>query len=228
MDTLERADLVLERLRARYGRRCSYLRHESPFQLLVAVVLSAQNMDRVVDRVTPGLFAEYPTPQAVMRADTHCLRAHLAPLRYAWTKADWIKEIARRIVERHDGEVPRDLQDLLALPGVGPKTASVVQGYVWGAADTVAVDTHANRVAHRLAFVSRPDDPRQAEDELARTFARPDWPDVNLYLVRHGRTTCVARAPRCGECPVEALCPKVDVGLIAPSRREATLSGQPS
>lgn len=219
MDTLERADLVLARLRARHGTRYSFRAGGTPFQFLVAAILSAQEMESVVDRVAPRLFEDHPTPQAMMRADLGRLREILAPLRFAWTKAEWIREVARLLVERHDGRVPRELHALTALPGVGPRTASVVQGRVWGEAHTVAVDAHVKRVAYRLAFTSDADDADVAEDELVATFAQDDWPDLGFYLARHGRATCVALRPRCGECPIEDLCPKVDVTAISEAAR---------
>lgn len=219
MDSAERADLVLARLRARYGGRYAYLDHRTPYQLLVAVILSAQNRDALVNRLTPALFAEFPTPRAVMLADEARLRELLAPLRYAWTKAAWLKEGARALLERHGGEVPRGFDELTALPGVGPKTASVVQGYLWGEADAVAVDVHVNRVAYRLALASSPTNAGRAQDELAAVYPPEDWPDVNFYFIKHGRATCTARRPWCPDCPVEDLCPKVDVTSISEAVR---------
>ena len=141
-------------------------------------------------------------------------------VQYAWTKAPRLKETARRIVEDHGGEVPRAMADLTRLPGVGRKTASVVQGHVWGEAEAVAVDTHVKRVAYRLGLTTR-EDARVAERELAEVFPPKAWPEVNFYCIAHGRATCRAIRPACGRCVVRDLCPKVGVretsGEAAPS-----------
>ncbi|HWH08321.1 MAG TPA: endonuclease III [Candidatus Thermoplasmatota archaeon] len=207
---------VLTRLRREYGPPRAFLRHETPFQLLVAVILSAQSADAGVNKVTPALFAKYPTPEAMARARVDVLRRILEPgVQYAWTKAPRLKETARRIVEDFGGEVPRSLDDLTSLPGVGRKTASVVQGYLWGEADTVAVDTHVKRVTYRLGLTSR-DDAKVAERELSALVPRRDWPDVNFYCIAHGRATCRAVRPACGRCVLSDLCPKVGVTETAP------------
>ena len=220
---------VLERLRLEYGPRRAFLHHESPFQLLVAVILSAQNTDAGVNKVTPALFAKYPTPERMARARVDSLRRILEPgVQYARTKAPRLKETARRIVEEYGGEVPRAMEDLTSLPGVGRKTASVVQGYVWGEADAVAADTHVQRVGYRLGLVSR-QDARAAERELAAIVPRAGWPDVNYYCIAHGRAICRAIRPACPRCVLKDLCPKVGVTEMAaqPTGREKKQGTEP-
>ena len=214
-----RARRILTRLRKEYGPRRAFLLHETPFQLLVAVILSANNTDAGVNKVTPALFARYPTPEKMMRARVDSIRRILQPgVQYAWTKAPRLKETARRIVEEYGGEVPRSMEDLTSLPGVGRKTASVVQGYVFGEADTVAADTHVQRVNYRLGLTSR-QDARTAERELSAIVPRAEWPDVNFYSIAHGRAVCRAIRPACPRCVLKDLCPKVGVHEVGAGAR---------
>lgn len=216
----------MARFRTQYGERYSYLRHETPFQLLVAVVLSQQNTDAGVNKVTPALFAKYGTPEAMARARVESIRALIEPIRYAWTKAPRLKEMARRIVDDFGGEVPTTMEELTSLPGVGVKTASVVQGYVLGRAEAVAVDVHVGRVAYRLGLTTSPTNADRSSRELGALYLEKDWPDVNFYFIKHGRTTCVARRPFCGDCVVRDLCPRVGVtearGARGPERAQAS------
>lgn len=210
----ERALETMARFRRAYGPRYAYLAHGSPFQLLVAVILSAQAPDAVVNRVTPALFAAYPTARAMAQAPEEELRRLVEPVSFARSKARHLRGAARLLVERHGGEVPRAMEDLVALPGVGRKTASVVQGYVWGEAEAVAVDTHVRRVSFRLGLTTR-EDPDQVAEDLGALYPPRDWPDVNFFFIRHGRAVCVARRPRCGECLVADLCPRRGVTAVA-------------
>ena len=205
-----RAKEALARLRRGYPPRHAFLDHATPFQLLVAVALSAQWQDRLVNRVTPALFARFGTPEAMARASPEEVLALIRPATFAPTKAQRLVEMARLLVERFGGGVPRTLEDLTSLPGVGRKTASVVQGYVWGEAESVAVDTHVKRVSYRLGLTTTLD-PDRAADELGALYPRKDWPDLNYYLIQHGRAICRARKPSCGDCLVADLCPKVGV-----------------
>jgi endonuclease-3 len=179
-------------------------------------VLSAQTTDASVNQATPALFARYPTPAALAEAPVEDLRRLLRPIRFSESKAPRLRELARLLVERFDGEVPRTMADLTSLPGVGNKTAAVVQGYLWGEAESVAVDTHVKRVARRLGLTST-DDARRAERELGALYPKSEWPDINFYFIKHGRTICRAPRPLCEECLVNDICPKV--GVVAPRSR---------
>lgn len=202
---------ALSRFRAAYPARYSYLLHETPFQLLVAVILSAQAPDALVNRRTPGLFAKYPTPEAMMGATRDEVFALIDPIPFAYTKAKHLLGTARLLVEKHGGALPRSMEDLVELPGVARKTASVVQGYVFGASEGVAVDTHVRRVSYRLALTEHEAPPR-IEKDLMALYPPEDWPDVNFYFIQHGRHgPCVARRPRCPECIVEDICPRKGV-----------------
>lgn len=209
---------ALARFREAYGERASYLNHETPFQLLVAVILSAQMTDAGVNRVTPALFEAYPTPRRMAEAAVADVLRLIEPVNFARSKARHLVETARRLVADFGGEVPRSMEDLTSLPGVGRKTAAVVQGYVWNEADTVAVDTHVSRVAERLGLTSSRE-PRKAERELEALFPRSDWPAINDSFIAHGRAVCKARRPLCETCVVKGICPKigVDPAIVAAS-----------
>jgi endonuclease-3 len=206
-----RAPEVLARFRREHPARFAYLHHGSPFQLLVAVILSAQARDATVNRRTPGLFARYPNAETMARAEPEDLEGLLAPITFARSKAKHLVGMARMLVERHGGQVPSAMADLVELPGVARKTASVVQGYVSGRAEGVAVDTHVRRVSYRLALTDE-EDPKRIEKDLMALYPPEDWPDINFHFIWHGRHgPCVARRPRCPECIVQDLCPKVGV-----------------
>lgn len=206
-----KAPEVLARFRREYPPRYAYLHHETPFQLLVAVILSAQAQDATVNRRTPGLFAKYPTAERMARAEPQDLYDLLEPITFARSKAKRLVGMARMLVERHGGEVPTTMEALVELPGVARKTASVVQGYVTGRAEGVAVDTHVRRVSYRLALTDQ-EAPPKIETDLMALYPPEDWPDINFYFIWHGRHgPCVARKPRCPECIVEDLCPKKGV-----------------
>lgn len=209
-DVKARASEALARLRREHGPRYAFLRHDTPFQLLVAVALSAQTPDALVNQVTPALFAKYPSPERMARAREESILVIIRRVNFSPGKARRLREMARALVERHGGEVPRSLAELVELPGVGRKTAAVVQGLAWGEAESVAVDTHVLRVSYRLGL-TREEAPDAVADDLARVVPRAEWPDVNFYLIAHGRSVCVARRPRCEACELADLCPKVGV-----------------
>jgi endonuclease-3 len=202
----ERATRALVLLRERYGEVECPLVHESPWQLLVATILSAQCTDARVNLVTPRLFARFPTPAAMAEASTDELEELIHATGFFRNKAKAIKEASRRLVEAYGGEVPRSMDDLLTLHGVARKTANVVRGHCWDLADGVVVDTHVFRVARRLAF-SRADTAEEVEKDLMALFPKERWNDVGDLLIAHGRRLCEARRPRCEECPLSSLCP---------------------
>ena len=182
------------------------LDHATPFQLLVATVLSAQSTDKGVNLVTPALFAKFPDARALAKAKPEVVEKLLARLGMFRQKTKNIVGLAKLLVERHGGEVPRTLAELVELPGVGRKTANVVLGVAFGSPEGVVVDTHVQRLAQRLGW-SRHGTPEKIELDLIRTFDRASWDRLSHTLIFHGRRCCFAQKPACSTCPVAALCP---------------------
>jgi endonuclease-3 len=185
--------------------RCS-LTHRDPFELLVATILSAQCTDARVNEVTPALFARYPDAAALAEADSEELEEVIRPTGFFRNKARSLLGMARALVEDHGGEVPRDVGELTALPGVGRKTANVVRGVVWGDADGVVVDTHVKRISRRLGL-TRETDPVKIEADLMKLIPMEERVVFTHRMIDHGRAVCVARKPRCGECELSDICP---------------------
>ncbi|AEV16839.1 MAG: endonuclease III [Thermus sp.] len=200
-----RALAILEALKAAYPGARTELRHENPFQLLVATVLSAQATDKSVNEATPALFARFPTPEALAAASPEAVEPYIRRIGLYKTKAKNLVALARRLVAEHGGEVPRDKKALMALPGVGWKTATVVLGAAFGVPG-IAVDTHVARVSRRLGL-SLAKRPEQVGAELEALFPKEDWVFLHHALVLHGRYVCTARKPRCRDCPLAPSCP---------------------
>ena len=201
-----RARRILQRLLRRYPEPRLALRWENPYQLLVAVILSAQCTDERVNRVTPELFRRYPDPAALARADPAELEALIRPTGYYRSKARHLVACCRALVERHGGRVPEDPEALRALPGVGRKTAHMVAGNAFGI-PAVAVDTHVLRVSRRLGLAPPEADAEAVEETLMALFPRSRWVQLSNALILHGRQTCTARRPRCEACVLRPLCP---------------------
>lgn len=174
------------------------LSHRSPWELLVATILSAQCTDQRVNQVTPALFTRYRTPQDFARAKPAELEALIKSTGFYKSKAKHLIGCGQAIVERFHGQVPPTMDDLTSIPGVGRKTANVIMGTAFGK-PAVVVDTHVKRVANRLGL-TRSEDPDQIERDLQRVFPQPQWTDVSQRLLLHGRYVCLARVPRCVEC----------------------------
>jgi len=205
-----RAARIAERLAEAYPEaRCS-LDFASPFQLLVATILSAQCTDKRVNAVTGPLFRRWPDPAALAAAPPRDLEAAIRTTGFFRTKAKSILGCCRALVERHGGEVPRSLEDLVRLAGVGRKTANVVMGSAFGEATGVVVDTHVGRISRRLGL-TRQADAVKAERDLVALLPRQHWIAFSHRVIEHGRTVCTARSPRCEACPLADLCPKVGV-----------------
>lgn len=198
---------MLAALRAHIPRPETELQFRTPFELLVAVVLSAQCTDARVNLVTPALFAEYPDAHALASASPEDVFAHIRSVSYPNQKARHLVGAAQRLVAEHGGQVPGTREALEALPGVGRKTANVVLSVAFDAA-ALAVDTHVYRVAHRLGLVpEQADTPRKVEDALGAVIPPEHWNEAHHLLILHGRYTCLARAPRCEACPLTDMCP---------------------
>jgi endonuclease-3 len=198
-------------LQASYPEARTELNYGSSWELLVATVLSAQCTDVRVNQVTPGLFARWPRPSDLAAAPQEAVEEMIRSTGLFRQKAASLRETARRIADLHAGEVPRSIDLLIALPGVGRKTAKVVLGEAYGIAAGVAVDTHVRRVARRLGLTDQ-QDPEKVAAELEAQVPAEAWNGLSLRLILHGRRVCRARKPRCDECVLEDICPKVGVG----------------
>ena len=201
----ERGRLVLDLLRRLYPDARTELRFETPFQLLIATLLSAQATDVSVNAATPALFAAYPDASALATATPDEVEPYIRTIGLYRTKARNAVATARALVERHGGEVPQRMADLVALPGVGRKTANVVLANAFGQ-PTIAVDTHVGRLARRLGF-SRQTDPNKVEADLQKLFPPDQWVFLHHALILHGRRVCTARRPACDACPLCPHCP---------------------
>lgn len=202
-----RARAVVRALRVRYPQAQTALRAEDPFRLLVATVLSAQCTDVRVNLVTPALFRRYPDAHALAEAEPAELETLIRSTGFFRNKAKNLIGAARALVTRHGGEVPAEMEALLALPGVARKTANCVLGSGFGRAVGVVVDTHVGRIARRMGF-TREHDPVKVERDLIAAFPQEDWIFLAHAWIEHGRATCTARRARCEECALAAWCPR--------------------
>jgi endonuclease III len=207
----DHAGALAEALAAAYPDAACELDFRSPYELLAATILSAQCTDARVNQVTPALFARFPDAAALAAADPAELEEIVRSTGFFRSKARSLLGMARAVVERHGGEIPARMDDLTALPGVGRKTANVVLGTAFGLATGVVVDTHVARLSGRLGL-SRHADPERIERDLMALFPAESWVAVGHRLILHGRRVCAARAPACGSCSLESICPKVGVG----------------
>lgn len=203
--------------------RCE-LNHDNAWQLLIATILSAQSTDRMVNRVTPALFARFPTPAALGAADQSELEAMVKSTGFFRNKAKSIRAASHQIAERFAGEVPRTLEEIVTLPGVARKTANVVLGTAFRIASGITVDTHAGRVARRLQLTSH-EDPVKVELDLCALFPEASWIDMGHRFVLHGRYVCLARNPRCTHCPLNELCKAREAPPAANWQARAKLEG---
>ena len=208
----ERYRLVLEYFRAEMPEVNTELEFANVFQLLVAVVLSAQCTDKRVNQVTPELFRRYPDAQTMAQAEAEDILEYISSVSYPNSKARHLAALSRLLVQKHGGEVPCDLNDLLELPGVGRKTANVMQAVAFGK-NAMAVDTHVYRVSHRLGLVPRTaNTPLKVEQHLMKHIPAADVPRAHHWLLLHGRYVCTSRAPHCDRCSMAAFCPKLMEG----------------
>jgi endonuclease-3 len=201
----QRVRAILQKLDEAYPNVNCALLHENPFQLLIATILSAQCTDERVNKVTPALFAKYPTPRDFAVASPAELEQDIRSTGFFRNKTKSILGASKKIVEKFGGEVPRTMEQLLTLPGVARKTANVVLGTAFGIASGVVVDTHVTRLSERLDL-SRETDAKKIEQDLIRVIPREKWILFSHQLIWHGRKVCQARKPRCAECTLEALC----------------------
>ena len=209
MTRQERYRRILDTFREQQPHVTTELQFASAFQLLVATVLSAQCTDKRVNQVTPGLFSHYPDAAAMAEATADDVLEHISSVSYPNAKARHLVEMARMLVGEHGGEVPEDHKQLVSLPGVGQKTANVVEA-VWFGHATMAVDTHVFRVAHRMGLVPKAaNTPLKVEAALMRHIPKDDIPNAHHWLLLHGRYVCKSAKPLCDKCPFNDFCPKL-------------------
>jgi endonuclease-3 len=204
-NTRERTAEIIRILDATYPDALCALQHRNAWELLVATILSAQCTDKRVNEVTPGLFAKYPTIQDFAAARQEVLAADIRSTGFFNNKSKSIIGAAKKIINDYGGEVPKTLEELITVPGAARKTANVVLGTAFGIASGVVVDTHVQRISHRLALTKNTE-PVKIERDLIKIVPRDHWILFSHQVIHFGRGICVARKPKCAECPLEKLC----------------------
>ena len=202
----QRAPQLLERLGALYPHATCSLDWRTPYELLIATMLSAQCTDERINQITPALFERFPDAAAAAVVSPAEVEPYVKSAGFFRNKAKNIVGASQLLMEHHGGEVPRSMEELLVLPGVARKTASVVLAWCFGINAGVTVDTHVSRLAQRLKL-TRHDEPRRIEPDLMKLVPQADWQNLSIRLIFHGRAVCTARSPRCGSCPIADLCP---------------------
>jgi endonuclease III len=212
-----RAPEILRRLLEHYPDAKIELDFTNAFELLIATILAAQSTDVRVNIVTKSLFRKYPNPQAFANADLVAMETDVKQTGFFRNKAKAVINCSKAIVERHGGEVPRTMEELTALPGVGRKTANVVLSNALGIAVGIVVDTHVTRLSGRLALTKNAD-PEKIEADLMKLLPREAWAGFANRLILHGRRICIARKPKCDECVLNDICPSAETTADRPSR----------
>ena len=205
MKTKNEAKKILSILRKYYPNATCSLDFETPFQIVIAVMLSAQCTDERVNTITPLLFKNYGTPDKMAKMDTKVLEDIIHPCGFYKNKAKNALACSKMLVEKYNSVVPSNINDLQSLPGIGRKSANVIMLEAFGDAQGIAVDTHCKRISNRIGF-SNESDPIKIEQDLLKQFSKEDWIDVNHLFVWHGRYTCTARSPKCEKCPISRYC----------------------
>ena len=221
----ELANKVVATLRRLYpDAKCS-LDYRTPLQLLIATILSAQCTDERVNKVTPALFARYRSAADFASADPRELENYIRSTGFYRAKAKNIIACCRALVQKYEGELPRDMQELTELPGVGRKTANVILGTAWGIPAGIVVDTHVRRLARRMGLTPHTD-PDKIERDLMALIPQEEWIAFGHRMIYHGRQVCLARKPKCDQCPLNSFCPKIGVqtrkSQATRQRRQAT------
>ena len=205
MNRKERAAFVVKALRAAIPRPQTELKYRNAYELIVAVILSAQCTDERVNKVTPALFEAFPSIEALAEAEPEDVFPYIQSVSYPNNKAKHLVGMARMVRDRFGGRIPETIPELMELPGVGRKTAQVVASVAFDA-DALPVDTHVFRVANRTGLTSKANTPLKVERQLKKLLPQSDWSEVHHLLILHGRYTCLARNPKCAECPVAPAC----------------------
>ena len=212
-DLKKHARKIVRSLKKTYPDAECALRHDDPFQLLAATILSAQCTDERVNMVTPKLFQRFPTPEKLAASKQRDVERIIQSCGFYRNKATNLRGMAKALVQDHDGELPQDLDSLMALPGVGRKTANVVLGTAFGIASGVVVDTHVKRISGLLGLTESKN-PEIIERDLMAVLPKKEWVDYSHRLIHHGRRICIARRPKCTECPLLKFCPRVGLEPI--------------
>jgi endonuclease III len=206
MGAKDRVRQIIEKLKETYPNAHTELDFETPLQLLVATILSAQCTDKRVNLVTPGIFRDYPTAQDLATVSQEELEAAIKSTGFYRGKAKNLRAMAKILVEKFGGEVPRRMEELTQLPGVGRKTANVVLGNAFSLVEGIVVDTHVARLAGRF-MLTKSEDPAKIETDLMRLVPKTYWTDFSHWLIWHGRRRCYARNPDCLQCELGTVCP---------------------
>ena len=219
-----RALEILSNLKRLYPEATCSLNYQTPVQLLVAVILSAQCTDERVNKVTPALFARFPDAKSLAFAEREELETLIRSTGFYRNKAKNIQAACRMIMEKFGGKVPKRMEQLLELPGVARKTANVVLAHAYGINQGVTVDTHVKRLSNRLGLTEHAD-PIRIERDLIRLLPQPDWENWSIRLIYHGRAVCTARNPKCGACVLADLCPAANLPQLDAGVEETKSSG---
>ena len=203
---------IIKILKDYYPDATCSLNFTTPFEMVVATILSAQCTDERVNKTTPNLFAEYSSPKDFANIDIQELEKLIYPCGFYKNKAKNIKACAKKIIDEFNGIVPQTYEELMSLPGVGRKTANVVRLEVFGISEGIAIDTHAKRISNLIGF-SKESNPIKIEQDLLKIIDKKDIKDINHLLVWHGRNTCVARNPKCDICPIKKYCKFAKISL---------------
>ncbi len=214
VDRKPRARTIARALAKAYPDAVCALSHADPFQLLVATILSAQCTDERVNMVTPELFRKYPTPEKLARSSQADVEKIIKSTGFFRAKATNLRGMATRLVEQFNGVLPQTIDELTQLPGVGRKTANVLLGTAFGIATGVVVDTHVKRITHLLGLTDH-QAPEKVEQDLMNLLPKTEWVNFSHRLIHHGRRICIARRPKCPECPLLSLCPRVGLPPLA-------------
>ncbi len=206
MERVERARVIMDRLAELYPDAHIMLDYDTPYHLLIAVILSAQTTDAGVNKVTPRLFERFPEPEDLAGADPAEVEDIIRPTGFFRNKTKAIMGAARMVVTEYEGRVPDTMDGLISLPGVARKTANIVISNAFGTVEGIAVDTHVFRLAHRFGLTEQKD-PDKVERDLMDVFPREEWFHVNYRFIDHGRAICTAKRPACGACTLNDVCP---------------------
>jgi len=221
---------LLPRLRKHWPKTICEVNHANPLQLMVGVILSAQSTDKTINEITPALFQRYPTAKAFAESNPLELEKMIYRAGFFRSKAKNIRAACRMLLEKFEGKVPKTLEELLELPGIGRKSANVILGAGYGITSGIVVDTHIIRLANRF-HLTRSEDPAKIEEDLCAVVPKKNWVYFSQSMVLHGRYICMAKAPRCWECELIKICPYADKIPVPPKPEDGkprlTITGLP-